>query len=209
MKKKKVILTSIIVMVIMMLSIGIKVSLYEPSKINAVIASKVFKTPANTAFKDDNFYKCVVDAYNSKNKTSVAYTESLTDEQLLTITELSCDGAGKSEKEKISTSGKVTITNPKGVVLTDTGILTTGTKVKIELATETKEYTVVIKGDVTGTGEASVSDVAKLYQALKGKIEIEDCYKEAGNVYSDDNEIKINDVAKLYQFIKSKIKTLD
>jgi len=77
------------------------------------------------------------------------------------------------------------------------------------LATETKEYTVVIKGDVTGTGEASVSDVAKLYQALKGKIEIEDCYKEAGNVYSDDNEIKINDVAKLYQYIKGKIDTLD
>ena len=81
MKKKKVILTSIIVMVIIMLSIGIKVSLYEPSKINAVIASKVFKTPANTAFKDDNFYKCVVDAYNWQNSPDVGYDANLTDEQ--------------------------------------------------------------------------------------------------------------------------------
>jgi len=38
---------------------------------------------------------------------------------------------------------------------------------------------------------------------------MEECYKEAGNVVSTDNEIKINDVAKLYQFIKKKISSLE
>jgi len=72
-----------------------------------------------------------------------------------------------------------------------------------------KEYQVIIKGDVTGTGTSNVSDVAKLYQYLKGKIDIESCYIEAGNVVSDDSEIKINDVAMLYQFIKGKINSLE
>ena len=65
-------------------------NLTKPTKINNFIASKIYKTPANKAFTDENFYKCVVDAYNSNNNASVAYTESLTDEQLSTITRLYC-----------------------------------------------------------------------------------------------------------------------
>jgi len=124
MKKKKVILTSIIVMVIMMLSIGIKVSFYEPSKINAVIASKVFKTPANTAFKDDNFYKCVVDAYNSTNNASVAYTTKLTDAQLKTITRLNCENYDQPDTKKISdVTGIEKLLNLKWVYLDHNNIV--------------------------------------------------------------------------------------
>ena len=70
-------------------------------------------------------------------------------------------------------------------------------------------YRAIIKGDVTGSGTSTVGDVAKLYQYLKGKITMDEVYKEAGNVVSSDNVIKINDVAKLYQFIKGKITSLD
>ena len=59
--------------------------------------------------------------------------------------------------------------------------------------------------DVTGTGTSTVSDVAKLYQYLKGKVTMDDCYVKAGNVVDSDSTIKVNDVAKLYQFIKGKI----
>ena len=48
---------------------GLDYCLYKPTKINAYIASNLYKAPANSAFTDDNFSKCVVDAYNSKNKT--------------------------------------------------------------------------------------------------------------------------------------------
>ena len=92
----------------------------------------------------------------------------------------------------------------------ETGKLFTGDKVKIYLdETLVSEYTVSVKGDVTGTGTSTVSDVAKLYQYLKGKIEMDDCYKEAGNVVGTDETIKVNDVAKLYQFIKGKISSLE
>jgi len=112
-------------------------------------------------------------------------------------------------KEKISTSGNVTIVDKNNNELTDDKLITSGSKVKIELTSDSYEYTLSVKGDVTGTGTSTVSDVAKLYQYLKKKIDMEECYKEAGNVVSTDNEIKINDVAKLYQFIKKKISSLE
>ena len=74
-------------------------NLTKPTKINNFIASKIYKTPANTRFTDENFYKCVVDAYNDENNTSVAYTESLNDEQLESITDLVCDSSIISIKD--------------------------------------------------------------------------------------------------------------
>ena len=71
------------------------------------------------------------------------------------------------------------------------------------------QYKISIKGDVTGSGNITISDVAKLYQYLKGKITLDECYKEAGNVVSSDSNIKINDVAKLYQYVKGKINNLE
>ena len=109
---------------------------------------------------------------------------------------------------KINTSGTIIVRNNKNEVISGNALVGTGTKVIIKLSSGTKEYTLVIKGDITGTGNSSVSDVAKLYQYLKGKIDMEEHYVLAGNVVDTDNEIKIGDVAKLYQFIKGKISSL-
>ena len=56
--------------------------------------------PANPAFDDMNFYKCVVDAYNRVSNSDVGYDVSLSDEQLGTILSLSC-----GSKNIISVSG--------------------------------------------------------------------------------------------------------
>ena len=60
------------------------------------------EVPANPAFDDINFYKCVIDAYNKENKTNLSYNTNLTDEQLKTITNLICHGYNKKEENKIS-----------------------------------------------------------------------------------------------------------
>ena len=78
----------------------INYSFYKPTYINKYIAKNIYKVPANSAFTDQNFYNCVIDAYNNVNKTSLGYTENLTNEQLLTITDLSCN-----EKEITSIVG--------------------------------------------------------------------------------------------------------
>ena len=103
----------------------------------------------------------------------------------------------------------IKITNKNNEVKTK-GLISTGDIVSIYLDDNLViSYVAVVKGDVTGTGNSSVSDVAKLYQYLKGKINMEKHYALAGNVVNTDNEIKIGDVAKLYQFIKGKISSLE
>ena len=103
----------------------------------------------------------------------------------------------------------IKITNKNNEVKTK-GLICTGDIVSIYLDDNLViSYVAVVKGDVTGTGNSSVSDVAKLYQYLKGKIDMEEHYVLAGNVVDTDNEIKIGDVAKLYQFIKGKISGLE
>ena len=108
----------------------------------------------------------------------------------------------------INTSGNVSILNNENVK-NGNDLVGTGYTVVVKFKNETKKYKVIVKGDVTGTGTSSVSAVAKLYQYLKKKINMEDYFIEAGNVVNTDNEIRINDVAKLYQFIKGKLNSLE
>ena len=99
--KKRIIYLSSFILIVLGVGIFIDQALFKPTEINSFIATKVYSSPANKAFTDDNFYKCVVDAYNSKNKTSLPYTTNLSDEQLETITVLECDMFNKSDEEKI------------------------------------------------------------------------------------------------------------
>ena len=153
-------------------------------------------------------------------KEEVVYTYNITDEYLEFIEPLEVVEKTKRMYKvklntsvndllsKINTSGTITIKKDNKTIIGDTSV-GTGTKVIIELSSGTKEYTLVIKGDVTGTGTSSVSDVAKLYQYLKKKVTMEDYFIEAGNVVDTDNEIKVGDIAKLYQFIKGKVISLE
>ncbi len=100
--KKILISSSLVLLTLVGVTLCIDYALFKPTKINSFIASKIYKTPANTAFTDENFYKCVIDAYNRENSTSIAYTESLTDEQLKSIKQLFCSGYNKSDEEKIA-----------------------------------------------------------------------------------------------------------
>ena len=63
-------------------------NLNNPTKFNRLFASiGVFP---NENFNDTNFYSCVVDAYNSANGTSKAYTDNLTDDELSSIKKINC-----------------------------------------------------------------------------------------------------------------------
>lgn len=74
--------------------LGINYIFCYPTKINAYVAANVYSEPANSYFEDDNFYQCVVDAYNSTNNTSLPYTINLSNSQLQTITKLYCINDG-------------------------------------------------------------------------------------------------------------------
>lgn len=117
MKKKIIYLGSFIILI---LGIGIFVdqAFFKPTVINSFIASKIYSSPANKAFTDDNFYKCVVDAYNSENKTSLPYTTNLSDEQLKTISFLGCSGYKKKTSERIyNLNGIEKLDNVKSLII--------------------------------------------------------------------------------------------
>ena len=110
--KKQKIIIAVTILLIGLIPILTIYNLNNPTTLNKIIANKIYKEPANKNFKDDNLYNCIIDAYNKQNNTSLPYTTNLTDEQLLTITSLSCDGANKKEEERITNaSGIEKLTN--------------------------------------------------------------------------------------------------
>jgi len=58
-----------------------------------LIPSSTFAAPVNPAFVDEEFYKCVVDNYNSNNNENYEYDINLTDEELNTIERLNCSNS--------------------------------------------------------------------------------------------------------------------
>ncbi len=86
-----------IIIIILGVAFLINYIFYTPSYINAYIATNIYKEPANKYFDDDNFYECVVDAYNKENSTSIPYTQNLSDSQLGSIKEVKCSGYKKSD----------------------------------------------------------------------------------------------------------------
>ena len=81
-----------IIIIILGVAFLINYIFYTPSYINAYIATNIYKEPANKYFDDDIFYKWVVDAYNKENKTSIPYTQNLSDSQLGSIKKVECGG---------------------------------------------------------------------------------------------------------------------
>ncbi len=96
----------------------------------------------------------------------------------------------------------------KGQTLNDNDNITTGTILRTSLGNVASEYKFVILGDITGTGDVNVSDVARLYQYYKKKVDMESEFVQAGDV-TKDGQIEINDVSKLYQYSKHKIDSLE
>ena len=89
MSRRRAITLIVILSLILSGILFINYNMRESTKLNKIIANRYGK-PANSAFEDQNFYNCVVDAYNKENSKSVSYTTSLSDAQLKTIKKLYC-----------------------------------------------------------------------------------------------------------------------
>lgn len=146
----------------------------------------------------------IIDTYNITNDYLDLSKLKIKDDKYI-LENISTVGALKKE---INTSGKITIQDKDGNELEDKKNLTTASKVKIAIGDKNYEYTIVILGDITGSGDIFIGDISKLYQYFKKTIEMEQCYVIAGDV-TYDGIIEINDVAKLYQYFKGTINNLN
>ncbi len=75
-------------------------------------------------FSDNNFYKCVVDSYNTEQNATVSYSEQLTDQQLSTIKILHCEHRDDNDSAKIRSIEENSLTSVNLNNLTNVWYLT-------------------------------------------------------------------------------------
>lgn len=83
--KKKVYITISVMLVFLFTFIVYNINSYDFSKLHASVSEIT-----NNTFKDEDFYTCVIDAYNKDNNASKTIQDNLTDTELSNITNLNC-----------------------------------------------------------------------------------------------------------------------
>ena len=92
----------------------------------------------------------------------------------------------KTLKEKLSTNEKTeVVVKNNGTTLKETDYIGTGMKITFKLGEETKEYTLVVTGDITGDGKIQNGDLIKLVRYRVELITLEEPYKRAADVNGD------------------------
>lgn len=131
------------------------------------------------------------------------------DEKNKDITKISLGTTVTDLLGKIETSGSINIKDGKsGEPITNDSKIKTGDIIEINMTDKTYTYRASVLGDITGTGNSAVGDVAMLYRYIKGKNKLESYESAAGDIVGD-GQIKINDVGMLYRYVKGRIPTLE
>ena len=93
----------------------------------------------------------------------------------------------------------VTIKNSSGNIKSS-GVIATGDKVIVTVGNETKEYEVVIYGDVTGDGNILANDYLKIKNTIMGTATLSGAYEEAAKV-NRGNKILASDYLRIKNYI--------
>ena len=145
--------------------------------LGAIAGSSAFATPANTAFTDDEFYKCIIRAANmdvaqgGAGASDLTAADNITDEQLAAITEVVC-GVGYTQNAKIANiAGIEKLTNLETITIDDNSIVTADFSAnthlqvisisKNALTTLKLPASAVIVRAESGTGAALTIDTSK------------------------------------------------
>lgn len=106
--------------------------------------------------------------------------------------------------EKINTEATVLVVDKDDNVKETTDLIKTGDKVQIYVSDELiEQYILVVKGDVTGDGVISLTDLQDIAKHFLGSKKIDkDEFISAGDMNSD-NKISINDIIKLSKYMSN------
>ena len=194
-----------------------KIIVGESTSYSTFISKLTFKN-LDYEVLDSNNNKITSGNINDNYKLNLYYDDTLLDTYSLILEYLNINDLNVSDDNiiydipigttssellsHISTSGTITVDTKS-----TSNVLNTGDKVSIKLSSRTVNYTISVYGDVTGSGNLSVGDVAKIYQFVRNKIELNDYEKLSADVTGDGN-VTVADVAKSYQFLRGKIGSL-
>lgn len=102
-----------------------------------------------------------------------------------------------------SNKGKATIVDSNNKSKT-TGNLATGDKITITGTSETKEFTIAVRGDVNGDGVVKINDLILVQSHILKKATLTGCKFYAGDV-NYDGTVKINDLILIQSQILGKV----
>jgi len=124
------------------------------------------------------------------------------------ITEIADKKTVKEFKESISTNaGEVKILDKDNQELVEEDSIGTGMTLVLKSQTETKEFKLVVLGDVTGDGKADFKDIVLINRYRLHKTTLESEYIMAGEV-TGDNEVDFKDIVKINRYRLHKITQL-
>lgn len=106
----------------------------------------------------------------------------------------------KEQLQKPESKAKISITNSGGSNKSS-GIVSTGDKITITSGSETKTFTVVIYGDLTGDGNINSADLLKMRQHLIGTSKLSGAKLVAANVEQNNSSINSADLLRLRQHL--------
>ena len=105
-----------------------------------------------------------------------------------------------NKAKEVDTNSSISIKNSLGEEKKD-DILATGDKVTITSGEESKTFSVVIYGDLTGDGLINSADLLKMRQHLIGTISLSDEFKASANVTKGEDVINSADLLKIRQHL--------
>ena len=138
----------------------------------------------------DNY---LIEAFKDKNQQQILYIENI--QQGTTL---------KAFFNNITVNGETFIYDKNGQEVTNKNeIIKTGMKLKALTEFETKEYVLVVKGDLTGDGKANISDLLKLARYLaKLDLNLDGAYYLGANISRKPNNIFKVDISDLLKFAR-------
>ena len=111
-------------------------------------------------------------------------------------------------KANIVTNGAAIISKSVGNETNDDNtIVVTGDKLVISNDKETREYTIVVKGDVDGNGQANFSDMLKINKHRLNKVLLEKAFLEAGDI-DGGGKVDFSDMLKINKYRLKKVSSL-
>ena len=118
----------------------------------------------------------------------------------------------KMKSEEVIKTNADTIEILKGNEKIETGIICTGYKLKVTKETntkgkETKEYTLVVRGDCDGNGKADFKDMLKINKHRLNKVKLQGEYLKSGELTGDE-EVNFKDMLRINKFRLNKITEL-
>lgn len=107
-------------------------------------------------------------------------------------------------KGSVRTSNYTTLgfKNCNGMALGENELLGTGTTLDVITSTQTEQYSVIIKGDLTGDGVVSIDDLAEIKSHLLKSKSLDGLFKSAADI-SENGTISISDLLAIKKHLLS------